>query len=62
VFLQDTNFNTKTDSPPANGETLPRFLQQLTVVLSLRLLKITTMASKEEINIFHGYFKVQCLV
>jgi len=60
VFTKHCNFNTKTDSPPsANGETPQKFLQQLAVVLSYgnRFLKMTTMAFKEEINVFHGYFK-----
>jgi len=63
------NFNTIIDSPPsANGETPQKFLQQLTVVLSLkyrnRFLKMTTMASKEEINVFMDILKssIPCLI
>jgi len=38
VFTKHYNFKTKIDSPPsANGETTQKFLQQLTVVLSLKV-------------------------
>jgi len=38
IFTKHCNFNTKTDSPPsANGETPQKFLQQLAVVLSLKV-------------------------
>jgi len=38
VFTKHCNFNTKTDSPPStNGETPQKFLQQLTVALSLKV-------------------------
>jgi len=38
VFTKQCNFNTKIDSPPSvNGETSQKFLQQLTVVLSLKV-------------------------
>jgi len=38
AFLQNTNFNTKIDSPPsANGETSQKFLQQLAIVLPLKV-------------------------
>jgi len=37
-IILDCNFNTKIDSPPSeNGETPQKFLQQLTVVLSLKV-------------------------
>jgi len=38
VFTKQCNFNTKIDSPlSANGKTPQKFLQQLTVVLSLKV-------------------------
>jgi len=38
VFTKYCNFNTKIDSPPsANGETTQKFLQQLTVLLSVKV-------------------------
>jgi len=38
AFLKNCNFNTKIDpSPSANGETPQKFLQQLTVALSLKV-------------------------
>jgi len=59
VFTKHCNVNTKIDSPlSANGKTPQKFLQQLAVVLPVKVfLKMTTVASKKEINVFHGYFK-----
>jgi len=38
IFTKQCNFNTKIDSAPlANGETSQKFLQQLTVELSLKV-------------------------
>jgi len=57
MVTKHCNFNSKIDSPPsANNETLQKFLQWFAIVLSLkygnRFLKMTTMASREEINVY----------
>ena len=61
AWLQNTNFNVKIDSSSANNKTPQKFLWWFAMVLSLKLwkqiLKITTMASKEEINVFRRNFK-----
>jgi len=62
VFTKHCNFNTRIDSPfSANGKTPQKFLQQLTVVLSLKvreqIFENDYYGFKKEINVFHGYFK-----
>jgi len=37
MLRKHCNFNTKIDSPSANGETSQKFFQQLRVVLSLKV-------------------------
>ena len=61
VVTKHCNFNTKIDSPTANCETPPKFLQWLVITLSLKVWKqilgMTTMASKEGITVFHRNLK-----
>jgi len=57
VFTKHCNFNTKIDSPlSANGKTPQKFLQQLAVVLSLKvweqIFENDYYGFKKEINFF----------
>jgi len=69
VFAKHCNFSTKIDSPlSANGKTPQKFLQQLAVVLSLkvweRIFKMTTMAPKRRLMFFMDMLKSSesCLI